>query len=121
MDFSDKLKTILEQEKVSLKELGRQTKIPYSTLVKYSKGSFEPSLAQIKKIINTERFNKYRNLLLQVGENEPISYDVIAPAIKEPSVSNEDFTVLWNLVCEAGKEDQALEYLTFLAAQQDKT
>ncbi|WP_018014125.1 helix-turn-helix domain-containing protein [Teredinibacter turnerae] len=76
MDFSDKLKRVVELENINLKIFSDLTDISYGTIRKYSNGERSPSLKQILKITSVPRFSKYRDLLLaqhQEIEERPLS------------------------------------------------
>lgn len=73
MDFSYKINLILKEEALNLREFSDLAGIHYQTASQYKSGRRTPTLQQVLKIIEVDRFSKYKNLLLSL--NEPISDD----------------------------------------------
>lgn len=71
MNFSDKLKRIIELEDINLKEFSDLTGLNYDTVRRYKSGSRSPTLDQIQKILASPRFEKYKDLLLSHPHHTP--------------------------------------------------
>lgn len=69
MNFSDKLKRIIELEEINLKNFSDLTALNYDTVRRYKAGSRSPTLDQIKKILAVPRFEKYKEFLLSDGSS----------------------------------------------------
>lgn len=105
MIFSEKPKRICEAENINLKEFSDLTGIPYGMIKNYPAGRREPTTAQIHRMTEHPRLAKYKNMLLSVDEDAAIKTE---------------FDFLFEKLLEAGKGDQALEYLRYLAERADK-
>lgn len=105
MVFKEKLKQVCKQEGVNLREFSELAGIPYGTIRGYSQGRNAPLLAQIEKMTEHPRLAKYRNYLLSTDEKSSLDAELMA---------------LFRQLEEAGKGDQALEYLRYLAEREGR-
>jgi transcriptional regulator with XRE-family HTH domain len=105
MTFGEKLKTLCDLEGINLREFSELSSVPYGTIKKYSSGFSTPKVNQIDRMTEQPRFAKYRNMLLSVDDETD---------------AKTEFDLLLNKVIEAGKGEQALEYLRYLAERADK-
>lgn len=82
MNFSDKLKRIIELEEINLKNFSDLTGLNYDTVRRYKAGSRSPTFQQIQKILSVPRFEKYTELLL--SEYEANTTDVTESGSRNP-------------------------------------
>ncbi|MEC4729172.1 helix-turn-helix domain-containing protein [Shewanella sp. D64] len=78
MDFNEKLRAIIKEERLSQREFAELTGISTSSLEKYLSGRQEPKTSATIKIVNHVMFEKY-TLWLMTGKTKP-EYGQVCPA-----------------------------------------
>lgn len=133
IDFSYKLKRILLEENINLKEFSELAGISYKTALRYKAGSGSPTIRTLEKITNRPRFSRYRNLLLSL--NEPANEDIFPLNGTEYKVNNkksyylpnesddpktQELIELLNRLRDLGREDEAIRILEAILPQDEK-
>lgn len=103
MTFSEKIKRILQTEDINLKEFSELSGVSYGVIKSYSSGRREPTTAQIHRMTEHPRLAPYKNMLLSNDET---------------TILEGEFAVLFRKLEKAGKGEQALEYLRYLAERE---
>jgi|GEM_PF-1872052 len=134
MHVGQKIRLICENEGITLRNFSAETGIAYSTLRSYTreKAPYSPTDKQLRKITSHARFAQYTGFLMSldesIGETNIGNTDGIKSeyAVFEPSdtynvsdriLTKDEFADLYEQVCSAGKEGEALRYLKFLTTE----
>ncbi|ACR13213.1 conserved hypothetical protein [Teredinibacter turnerae T7901] len=121
MKIGEKIQRICDREGLKLKEFSELAGISYSAAKYYVRGDRAPTVAQLQKITQVERFKKYSLFITSpdADEKELELIDKQNITENDPTTETDEFNDLFRQVCEAGHGDEALKYLRYLAKRED--